>query len=186
MKYRKTDNNIATMLSSLVMIMLVVMVVGFFVFRTDGLTTGMKKFYVKYGSDNIMADKDNFTIVIGKEYKFDIINESDTFTNSESNYFVKIVTNDVKETKFSCLVNDTETKFTDITSLTNEFVINSYKSYFTLTANYDLTEMLQDIYKTENVVNCPTTIDSDLAYYKLVITSSDNETININFNLKSE
>lgn len=183
---KSTKNGFTTMLSSLVIIMLVVIVVGFIFFRTDGLTTGYKEFYVKCGNDEIMADRSNFDIVLHKEYRFDIINEKDTILNSESSYSVKVVPNISSATTFNFKVDGVEHSYGDILSLTSGFVINAYDDYFTFCADYDLCSILQDFYHTDNVTDCPTSLDTDLPYFRLVISNRDNIVINVNFNLISE
>lgn len=186
MKYKKTDNGFTTMLSSLIVLLLVVMVISFFANRTNDFTTTMKEFYVTCGNDDITADRQNFDIVINKTYRFDIHNDKDNLLQSESNYSVKIVPNVTSATTFVFNVEDTQINYADVLSLSNYFNVNVFDTHFTICATSDLTEMLQDFYKTDNIVNCPTTIDSGLAYYRLVIASDNNDTININFNLISE
>lgn len=188
MSYRKsTKSNFASILSSLVILMLVALVVGFLFVRTDGLTTGYKQFYVQCGNDTFMQDRENFSIVLGREYKFDIHNESDSITRQESSYQVKVVPNAISSTTFSFSVDGTTYNYGDLTSLSSQFVINAYDDYFTFKAIDDLTEIMQDKYNTENVVGCPTALNSGLPYFRIVITNVDNsENININFNIKSE
>lgn len=189
MKRKKTNNGFATILSSLLMIMLVVIVIGFLYYRTDGLTTGIKEFYVKNGGNTFISDYSNFGVVVGREYKFDIVNTKDNLTNNETNYKLSIVPNtDIEETNFTYQVDGVNYKFHDLGSITRLFTISTNNNYFILSTDTDLAGMFQNLYWGSTITGVPTTIDSNVSYYKLVISSVGENvaTININFNLKSE
>ncbi len=182
---KKTNNGTATAISSFLIFLLVVLVIGFFAFRTDNFTTGMKDFYVSQGGKNIISDEDNFEIVIGKEYKFEIHNEFEKISNTDSNYYVQVAPNDKND--FNFYIDNIKKSFIEIESLSKFFIINSYDNYFTFKAtNIELFDMLVSIYETENIVDCPTLINSGFDYLRLIVSSSDNEIININFNIRSE
>lgn len=188
MSYRKsTKSNFASILSSLVIFMLVALVVGFLFVRTDGLTTGYKEFYVQCGNDKIISDRDNFSIVIGREYKFDVVNEKDGITQQNSNYLVRVVPNITSTTTFSFTADGVLKNYSDIDDLAKCFSVNARDNYFEFTAFNDLTAIMKILYKTDNISDCPTAIDSGFPYFRLVITNIDSgDIININFNIKSE
>ena len=183
---KKADNKFSTTISSLAIMLLVVLVIGFLFFRTDNFTTGLKTFYVKNGGNTFIGDYANFSIVKGKEYKFEIVSNLDDITNSEKEYTVSIVPNtNVSDFKF--LVDDSEHSFHEITSLTKSFQITAYSDYFILIANKDMQDILQEFYYNQTISNCPTAIDTNIPYFRLVVTSTSDEVveININFNIKS-
>lgn len=184
-KRKSTKTDFSTILSSLFILILVVGVVGFLFVFTENFTTPLKNFYVTCGNDDFMSDRENFDIVVGKEYKFEITTNIDLGTGKK--YIVSVVPNDTLSTNFEFQLNGKTTEFASIESLSKGFIINAYDEYFTLTANNDLPDILDLIYNGDTISGCPTTIDTDRPYYKLVIQSADkSETININFNLKSE
>lgn len=186
MSYRKKSNtNFTSLLSGLVILMIVVVVLGFLFFRTDGLTTSLKQFYVKYGNEIIVGDVDNFNVVLNKEYKFEICSETDDIAQVR-NYYVSVIPNsNVKSFEFN--VDDVSYNYSDITSLTSGFIINASDKYFTFKANTDLLGLLQEKYNSDNVSNVPNSLDTLIPYFRLVITKTDiKDVININFNIKSE
>lgn len=184
-KRKSTKTDFSTILSSLFILILVVGVVGFLFIFTENFTTPLKNFYVTCGNDDFISDRENFDIVVGKEYKFEITTNIDLGT--EKKYIVSVVPNDTSLTTFAFNVDGKETMFADIESLAKSFVISSSENYFTFKATGDLIDILQVYYPSRTLTNVPTALDSDLPYFRLVIQSADlTETININFNLKSE
>ena len=185
-KRKSTKTDFSTILSSLLILLLVVGVVGFLFIRTDNFTSPLKNFYVTCGNDDIMQDRDNFDIVIGKEYKFDI-KTNINLSGTESKYFVSVVPNDDVTTAFKIEIEEITQEYGKIESLTKGFSIVSYDDYFLFTANKDLPEILSMYYPTSILENVPSAVDTDLPYFRLVVQSGDKtETININFNIKSE
>ena len=186
MRKRKSTNNFSTILSSFIVLLLVVGVVGFLFVFTENYTTPLKSFHVTCGNDEIIKDVENFDIVVGKEYKFEITTNI-SVVGSNTKCSVAIVPNDVEETNFTFTSNGTEIKFATMESLTKGFVLLAHDDYFTLTAKMDLTEIMSLYYPNTTILGCPTAIDSGVPYFRLVVTSADqSEIININFNLKSE
>ena len=187
MANKPTNNKSASVLSAIVLVLVVVLFVGFLSIFTNDFTTGIKTFYVKNGSDTIMSDRENYDIIVGKTYKFDIVNNLDTITNGNSGYNVKVVPSGLENAGFDFNVDGAVYGFSYLESLSNGFEIMTYNDYFTFTANKDLTEILQCNFPNKTITGCPTAIDSGIPYFTLSVSSADNsEVINITFNLKSE
>ena len=88
---------------------------------------------------------------------------------------------------FTFGIDGTETKFSEIESLSKGFSIVAFEDYFVLTATMELADILQLYYQTQTLTDVPTAIDSGVPYFKLVVSAPKlAETININFNIKSE
>lgn len=181
-KRKSMSGNFSSLISSLVILMLVAVVVGFLFYRTDGLTTGYKEFYIQCGDDKIYGDRDNFNIVIGKSYKFELKNEIDNIMSSESNYSVNVIPN--KERNFEFLVDDEEKQFSDLVSLSDYFNISIGKDFFTLTSNLSLDLILKDYFNTDNISNCPDSLNTGIPYFTIVVEKIDSgDVINICFNI---
>ena len=184
-KRKSTKTDFSTILSSLFILILVVGVVGFLFIFTENFTTPLKNFYVTCGNDDFISDRENFDIVVGKEYKFEITTNIDLGTGKK--YIVSVVPNETSTTTFSYTADGTQYNFVDIDNLIKGFNIVAYDDYFVLIAKNDLPDILKLYHGTHNIGNVPSVIDTDLPYFRLVIESADKtETININFNLKSE
>jgi len=186
MSKRKSTNNLSTLLSSIFILLLVVGVVGFLFIFTENFTTPLKNFYVTCGNDNIISDRENFDIVVGKEYKFEIKTNLDV-DGTQNKYIVSVVPNETSTTAFTYDVDGTQYNYADLQTLAKGFSISAYEDYFIFVANMDLKDILQFYYPTSTISNVPTALDTDCPYFRLVIKSGDlTETININFNIKSE
>lgn len=182
---RKSTNNISSVLSSLSILMLVVVVVGFLFYRTDGFTTAYKQFYLVCGDDNIVGNRDNMPIKLNEEYRFDIVNKIAGLIDDDSNYVVKIVPKIDEKTNFTFIVDNEEKTYGDIESLTKCFELRLYTNYFILKATTDLPNMLQDLYSVDSVSNCPNIIDTATPYFTLIVMKGADE-ISINLSLESE
>ena len=186
MSKRKSTNDFSTILSSIFILLLVVGVVGFLFIFTENFTTPLKNFYVTCGNDDFISDRENFDIVVGKEYKFEITTNIDV-DGTNKKYIVSVVPNETSATTFSYIADGQQYNYVEIDTLIKGFNIVSYDDYFVLTAKNDLLDILKLYHGTYDVSNVPTAINSDLPYFRLVIQSADlSETININFNLISE
>lgn len=184
-KRKSTKTDFSTILSSIFILLLVGVVVGFLFVRTDNFTAPLKTFYVTCGNDDIMQDRKNFDIIIGKEYKFKVNTNMDFGT--EKKYIVSVVPNETSSTAFTFYVDGESVLFADVKSIGKGFSLIAREDYFIFTAYKDLPEILSLYYGNKTLTEVPTTIDSDIPYYRLVVQSADlSETININFNLKSE
>lgn len=184
MNKKNSTNNFSTILSSIIILLIVVGALGFLFIRTENFSTTLKNFYVTCGDDNFFADRDNFDIIVGQEYKFEI-NSTINVSGNEKKYYVSVLPNETSTTAFEFNVGENTRKYADLESLTKGFQIVAYEDYFVLTANLDLHDILSLYFPSETLTNVPTAVDSDLPYFKLVIQNADkSETININFNLK--
>lgn len=183
MAKRKKDY---TTLSSIIIFMIVALVMGAIFILTENFTTPLKNFYVTCGNDDFYSDRDNFTMIVGKEYKFNITTNLD-IDGTENKYIVSLVPNKVASTTFTYQADGNSYKYEDVTSLSKGFSIVAYKDYFVITPLLDLPEILKLYNGTDNVSGVPNAIDTNLPYFRLVVQSADlSETININFNIKSE
>lgn len=184
---RKSNvRNISSAISAILILIVTLGVLGFIVIRTDSFTTPLKGFYVSYKKDNIIGDRENMDIVIGKEYKFDI-HTSENVDGSANKYIVTIKPNDVSAARFTFEADGEQIEYSSLTSLAKGFSIVAYDDYFVFTANKDLPELLSLYYPTKTLSGVPSALDTNVPYFRITIESADKaEAINVNFNLRSE
>ena len=184
MKKIKVKKDMSSVLSAVVIFILAILCFSFLATSTDNFTAPLKDFYVVYGNDDIMNDRENFDIVKGKEYKFEVVN---TLGDGKDDYIVSIVPNQSAVAKFTFKAGETDVNYQDVENLGKGFTLIPHEDYFTLTANKDLLEILQLYYPSDTLSGVPTALDSDVPYFRLVIkVSGSTQVININFNLVSE
>lgn len=184
MKKRKSNNDVSNVISSIVIMLVVLLIIGFLFIFTNGFSTKLKKFYVQCGKVTIIDNFENYNLELGKEYVFEIHN---TLGGNDDGYIVFIKPNETATTSFSFKVDDVAINYSDLNSLAKGFSIVAYEDYFVLTAIMDLPDMLQLYYPNSTLEDIPNAIDSGLPYFTLSISSGNmSETININFNIKSE
>lgn len=183
MNKRKSTNDFSTILSSFLILLLVVGVVGFLFIRTENFTTPLINFYVRVGNDDIMADRDNFDIYTGKDYKFEI-KTTISVLGGNTKYYVSVLPNKTPTTTFSFNVGEETKNYTDMESLAKGFSISTYEDYFIFRANMDMQDILSLYFPSQKLTNVASAVDSGLPYFTLAISSANkSETININFNL---
>lgn len=181
---KRKSTNFSTILSSFLILLLVVGVVGFLFIFTDNFTTDVKTFYVKCNNTTFIGNYENFDIVKDKEYKFDVVN---TF-GIDNQLEISVVPNtSIEESSFEFYANNIYHQYCYEDSLTSAFEIKAYNNYFTFKATKDLNEIISLNYPTQTITGCPVALDSGIPYFRLVISSDDlTQEININFNLISE
>lgn len=186
---KRTRQRISSATNAVVAILIVILllgVVGFFAFFTNGFTSDFKTFYVNVRDKTIMNDTDGYEIVFKDEYRFDV---KYTFgfmqkENEKLGYHVRIIPNITDETDFDFTVNGQTFKYSNETDLTQGFEVTLYDDYFTLEANKDLPEILSDLHLGSPVTGVPSAIDCGIDYFTLVISSEDKSTeLAIDFNL---
>lgn len=179
---KSTNNTFATILSSLLILVVVAGFVGFFFIFTDEFTTPLKNFRVSCGDNDFIGDCDNYDIVVGQEYVFKI-EKNKILSNKKEKYTVNVLPNVTIETDFEFLVDGNKVKYSDIVRLNKGFDIKAYDNSFIIKANMDLPQIIEEIYYGSEVSNVPSVYNTAMPYFKLVVVSSKNEQINISFNL---
>lgn len=173
----KNSNNFSSVIISFVVIVLLITLIGSLFIKTNNLQTAPKNFYVVCGTDKIYQNREDFEFVKGKTYTFEIKSDLD-FINNDIDYTVLIVPNpDYEDFSFTINNGESQVNFKDMSSLAKGFVITQDNNLFSITANYNLEEILSFYYKGVN--DCPV---ADLPYFRLVFTSvQSNDFIYINF-----
>lgn len=184
MKKIKVKKDMSSALSAVVILILAILCFSFLSTFTDNFTSSLKDFYVVCGNDDIMNDRENFNIVKGKTYKFEVVN---TLGDGKDDYIVSIVPNPSTYAAFNFTVDGTSNSFQELSTLVKGFSLVSYEDYFTLTATKDLSEILKLYYPASSTLsNVPTALDSDIPYFRLVVkVAGSDQVININFSLVS-
>ena len=178
---RNKNNIIATLLSGLILVLIVIGVVGYISIYTNNFTTDLKTFHLKIDGEKIINDIDNFEIELNKEYKFEVIDNFYIHTPLECTIVPNL---DIDATKFEFYVDNIYHQFCYEESLIKGFEIKVFQNYFILKASKDLTDILQLNYPNKNIQGCPNASNSGVNYFRLKVYSSDlSQTININFHL---
>lgn len=177
----KTRQRITTATNTVVMLFIVLLllgVVGFFAFFTNGFTSDFKTFYVLCDNQTILNDKSDYGLYFNREYRFDV-RYTFGFMQKEDEklgYHVQVVPHATAETEFEFIANGQNYKYSAETDLTQGFDITLYEDYFTFTANKDLPEILSDLHLGSPVTGVPNAIDSGKNYFTLLIYSEDKST----------
>ena len=170
-------NNIKTAISSFLVLLLCLGVVGLFFSFTNGFTEDFKTFYLTYNGKDIFATKSKMYFVSGEEHCFDVTYTFEFLDEDEemnTDYSVKIIPNRDKNVDFSFTMDGKDYAFSDVEELTNGFKIDKQEKSFSIFIPEDLT--MEKI--LENVYGKDVTLLSDknfstLYLYTLVVTSYD-------------
>ena len=182
MKKRKSTD-ISNALTGVVIFLVVVMVVGFLFVFTNNFTSPLRNFYVSYGNDDIITDRDNFEIELGKEYKFKVHTHF-KLEDKQSRYIVTLTPNPSHD--FTFQANEEEIQYSSLETLSKGFEIDTFSDYFNFTAHFDLPQILQMYYPSQTLKDVPSAVDSGIPYFTLTVHNHDkSECININFSLLS-
>ena len=167
---------------AMLVVMLLLLVIGFIAKFTNNFTSDFATFYVEHDGKTITSDRGGYIFDKDVEYRFDVGYPLGVFNKEKLSYNVKVVPNITDETNFEFTDGVETFKYSDITDLTEQFYIQQYEDYFTLTADKPLKEIIESAY--ESTFTGIPTINFEQDYLKLVISSVDNSaSISLTFNV---
>ena len=175
----------ARAISTIVILLILLSAVGFIAKFTGGFKGEFKTFYVTFGDEMILNDREDFELGTEREYAFGV---KYTFGKPNGNqklgYHVQVLPNVTEATEFT--FSDAEGKahrYSEVKELTKGFEIGKSENGFTICAKSDLPEILIGDYG-EDLSGVPQAINSDKAYFALVVSSGDQSSkITITFKL---
>lgn len=174
---KKSYTVISNIIVYVLLLLLLTGTIGFFAVFTNGFKGDFKTFYLEYNGEKIISDKDHFPLSVQTQHRFDIRFPLDFFNKNTDKfgYTVKILPNVTKETDFTFTVNGITHTYSKQSDLTKGFDITLSETYFTITINKTLSEILSELYLNEPVTDVPEAIKSGNDYFLLVVTTANNE-----------
>ena len=180
---KRNGTKIATVISSILLLVLFVGMLTFLLKETNNLTTNPGALYVEVDGERISSNKDDQAISYGKEYRFDVGYALD-IDSQKKEYTVSIVPNVTDDTSFDFKVNNDLYAYEGINDLNQGFNVQVYDDYFTIRATTDLSEIIKGIFPNATISGVPDTINSEISYYKIIISSKDkSQSLEITFHL---
>ena len=180
---KRNGTKIATVISSILLLVLFVGMLTFLLKETDNLITNPGALYVEVDGERISSNKDDQAISYGKEYRFDVGYALD-IDSQKKEYTVSIVPNVTNDTSFDFKVNNDLYAYEGINDLNQGFNVQVYDDYFTIRATTDLPEIIKGIFPNATISGVPDTINSKISYYKIIISSKDkSQSLEITFHL---
>ena len=180
---KRNGTKIATVISSILLLVLFVGMLTFLLKETNNLTTNPGALYVEVDGERISSNKDDQAISYGKEYRFDVGYALD-IDSQKKEYTVSIVPNVTNDTTFDFKVNNDLYAYEGINDLNQGFNVQVYDDYFTIRATTDLPEIIKGIFPNATISGVPDTINSEISYYKIIISSKDkSQSLEITFHL---
>lgn len=180
---KRNGTKIATVISSILLLVLFVGMLTFLLKETNNLTTNPGALYVEVDGERISSNKDDQAISYGKEYRFDVGYALD-IDSQKKEYTVSIVPNVTNNTTFDFKVNNDLYAYEGINDLNKGFNVQVYDDYFTIRATTDLPEIIKGIFPNATISGVPDTINSEISYYKIIISSKDkSQSLEITFHL---
>ena len=180
---KRNGTKIATVISSILLLVLFVGMLTFLLKETNNLTTNPGALYVEVDGERISSNKDDQAISYGKEYRFDVGYALD-IDSQKKEYTVSIVPNVTNDTTFDFKVNNDLYAYEGINDLNQGFNVQIYDDYFTIKATSDLPEIVKGIFPNATISGVPDTINSEISYYKIIISSKDkSQSLEITFHL---
>lgn len=173
MSAKRKIKSVARLLSYILILLVIVALVGFAAFYTDGFTSSFKTFYVVQGDLTIMERKavffpNNEDLRFDVKYTFGFLNKQEL-----KDYDVKVVPDITDKNDFDFTVDDLFYTYSDEKDFTGVFDIKQYEDYFTV--NIRDYKYLADVLSAQysgKVVYAPE-IPISLGYLTLIVTSYD-------------
>lgn len=182
--------NITKAITSVLLLLLLVGVIGIIAHFTNGFKEDFKTFYVTYADEDIMSTNSKLNLPRGDDYRFDVTYTFEFVDENEKSqdYNVKIVSNVDEGNEFTFTVDGETKKYTDGMDLSKAFSLKKQDTYFvfTIPEKATLQSILHSIYG--GTVVAPDLSDFENSYlFSLVVSSYDESvTYNIDFSLGEE
>lgn len=159
-------------------VLLLVLFVGAmnYIFKeTDNLTIP-GTFYVEVDGERISNNKNDYVVLYGNEYRFDVGYAMDMGT-SDDVFIVEIVPNISDETSFDFMVGNEIFAYEGLNDLSAGFNLKIYDGYFTIHPTMELENIIQTAFPDKTVSGIPGSVNSEISYYKLIISNEDRTSI---------
>jgi hypothetical protein len=169
MARRSNGSKFTTIVAYILILLVLLAAIGFIYRLTNGGTDDFKTFYVTDENDNVYATNDTATLKSNTETKFYV----HYLIEQNEGYTVKIVPNITTDTKFYYTMDGDEMIFKEGLDLSEAFSLTKYDDYFTIVAPFSMSAILTTVSDGQVVVTDD--INPELAYFNLVVTSSDGE-----------
>ena len=180
---KRKSTTIVTVISTILLLVLFVGSLTFLLKETDNLTTNPGALYVEVDGQRITSNKDDQAIAYGTEYRFDVGYALD-INSQKKEYTVTILPNVTDKTSFDFKVGNDLYAYEGVNDLNQGFNVKIYDDYFTIKATSDLPDMIKGIFPNATITGVPDTINTEISYYKMIISSKDkSQSITITFHL---
>lgn len=180
------QNKTIRILSYALLGLLVVGVIGFVAYFTNGFKSDFKTFYITVDGKDIMESDGGYKVSKGKPLEIKVKYVFSGATNQKKEYSVKVVPNTIDGRDFTFSDGKEEKSFQSVEDITSGFDIKKTENGFTVSPKGNaLEEVLKSVYPNGKFDNV-----NEKGYenmFTLVVTSYDgNASVKLNFSLLSK
>ena len=180
------QNKTIRILSYALLGLLVVGVIGFVAYFTNGFKSDFKTFYINVDGKDVMESDGGYKVSKGKPLEIKVKYVFSGATNQKKEYSVKVVPNTIDGRDFTFSDEKEEKSFQSVEDITSGFDIKKTESGFTVSPKGNtVEEVLKVVYPNGKFDNV-----NEKGYenmFTLVVTSYDgNASVKLNFSLLSK
>ena len=180
------QNKTIRILNYVLLSLLVVGVIGFVAYFTNGFKSDFKTFYINVDGKDVMESDDGYKVSKGKPLEIKVKYVFSGATNQKKEYSVKVVPNIIDGREFTFSDEKEEKSFQSVEDITSGFDIKKTESGFTISSKGNsVEEVLKAVYPNGKFDNV-----NDKGYenmFTLVVTSYDGKAnVKLNFSLSSK
>ena len=166
--------------------LLVVGVIGFVAYFTNGFKSDFKTFYINVDGNDVMESDGGYKVSKGKPLEIKVKYVFSAGSNQKKEYSVKVVPNIIDGREFTFSDEKEEKSFQSVEDITSGFDIKKTESGFTISSKGNsVEEVLKAVYPNGKFDNV-----NDKGYenmFTLVVTSYDGKAnVKLNFSLSSK
>ena len=180
------QNKTIRILSYALLCLLVVGVIGFVAYFTNGFNSDFKTFYINVDGKDVMESDGGYKVSKGKPLEIKVKYVFSGATNQKKEYSVKVVPNTIDGRDFTFSDEKEEKSFQSVENITSGFDIKKTESGFTVSPKGNtVEEVLKVVYPNGKFDNV-----NEIGYenmFTLVVTSYDGKAnVKLNFSLSSK
>ena len=169
MSGKSANLKVSKVLTYILIFLVIVGVLGFVAYFTNGFTGDFKEFYVNVDGKNVLSETKGVMLAADAPLCANVKYTFGAVSKDISGYHLAVL----PATDFDFTVDGEPHKFADEKDLSAGFEITEGEEEFTLTPKGSLVEMLQAVYPDSEIVLDKSKVPIDVDLFKVVVYSED-------------
>ena len=169
MSGKSANLKVGKVITYILIFLVIVGVLGFVAYFTNGFTGDFKEFYVNVDGKNVLSETKGVMLAADAPLSANVKYTFGAVSKDISGYHLAVL----PATDFDFTVDGEAHKFADEKDLSAGFEITEGEEEFTLTPKGSLVEMLQAVYPDSEIVLDKSKVPIDVDLFKVIVYSED-------------
>lgn len=171
MQKNKRTGAVFSGISYILIVLLILAVVGFIVYFTNGLTTDFQSFYLKYGDTVVKQNINGLMLPQNEELRFEVRSS----LGKNIDYTVRVESNADEDNSFHYYADGIPQRFVSKQDFTSAFDIVCAEDSFILQWDNNMQNILQTVHPNQTLTEVPDIQLDEKNYFVLIVKAANME-----------